>query len=130
MKKLLGMALVAISIGLFSFQVAISIEDVISAMRVGNASKLSEYFDARVDVSLPGRSDNYSKSQAEMILKDFFHSNKVRSFDVKHRGENKDGSLFCVGTLETSIGAYRAKFFMKNKAGDQVLQEIGFELMQ
>ncbi len=129
MKKTLGTALIVSSLFLVAFNQVLSIDDVISAMRTGNATRLSEYFDARIDVTLPGKSDNYSKSQAEMILKDFFSTNKVRSFEVKHRGENKDGSLFCVGTLVTQSGTYRTKFFMKQKGKEQLLQEIGFELI-
>lgn len=99
-------------------------------MRSGNANQLSRYFDTRVDISLPGKSDNYSKSQAEMILKDFFANNKVKNFQIKHRGENKDGSLFCVGTLQTTNGNFRTKFFMKQKGEQQVVQEMGFELIE
>lgn len=130
MKKLLGRTLVLFSVVLCSFSTLISIEDVISAIRLGDISRLSAYFDSRVDISLPGRSENYSRSQAELILKDFFHTNRIKSFEVKHKGENNDGSFFCVGTLQTSIGTYRAKIFLKNKSGDQVLQEFGLELIQ
>lgn len=130
MKKHLGLAALAFSLFLVSFaSYYYSIDDVVTAMRSGDANQLSRYFDTRVDVSLPGKSDNYSKSQAEMILKDFFTSNKVKNFQIKHRGENKDGSLFCVGTLQTNNGNYRTKFFMKQKGEQQVVQEIGFELI-
>lgn len=124
------MTLLLFSLVLFSFINNVSIENVISAIRLSNAAKLSEYFDARVDITLPGKSDNYSKSQAELILKDFFQQNRVKSFDIKHKGENADGSFFCVGTLETNIGSYRTKIFLKNKSGAQVLQEFGLELIQ
>lgn len=131
MKKHLGLAALAFSLFLVSFaSYFYSIDDVVAAMRSGDASQLSRYFDNRIDISLPGKSDNYSKSQGEMILKDFFTSNKVKSFQIKHRGENKDGSLFCVGTLQTSNGNYRTKFFMKQKGEQQVVQEIGFELVE
>jgi hypothetical protein len=131
MKKHLRLAMIAFSLFLVSFTAFYySIDDVVTAMRSGNANQLSRYFDNRVDISMPGKSDNYSKSQAEMILKDFFASNKVKNFQIKHRGENKDGSLFCVGTLQTSNGNYRTKFFMKQKGEQQVVQEMGFELVE
>ena len=98
-------------------------------MRSGNANQLSKYFDSRVDISLPGKSDNYSKSQAEMILKDFFNNNEVKSFQVKHKGE-QNGSQFCIGLLQTSTGNYRTKFFMKQKGDQQVVQELGFDITE
>lgn len=131
MTNKLRLATIVFSLFLVSFtSYYYSIDDVVSAMRSGNANQLSRYFDTRVDISLPGKSDNYSKSQAEMILKDFFANNKVKNFQIKHRGENKDGSLFCVGTLQTSNGNFRTKFFMKQKGEQQVVQEMGFELIE
>ncbi|WEK36439.1 MAG: DUF4783 domain-containing protein [Candidatus Pseudobacter hemicellulosilyticus] len=126
MKKYLGLATIALSLFLVSFAPFITIDDVVTAMRGGNASQLSKYFDSRVDISLPGKNDNYSKSQAEIILKDFFTSNGVKNFQVKHKGE-QNGSQFCIGTLQTKNGNFRTKFFMKKKGDQQVVQEIGFE---
>ncbi|MFT3825727.1 MAG: DUF4783 domain-containing protein [Chitinophagaceae bacterium] len=130
MKKSLGFATMILSLFLVSFTPDYySIDDVITAMKSGNASQLSKYFDARVDISLPGKNDNYSKSQAEMILKDFFSTNEVKSFQVKHKGE-QSGSQFCIGVLQTRNGNYRTKFFMKQKGETQVVQELVFELVE
>ena len=52
-------------------------------MKSGNISQLSRFLDTRVDISLPEKSDTYSKSQAEMIIRDFFNTNVVRNFLVK-----------------------------------------------
>lgn len=123
----MGFALVLVSLSLSSYKPLYSIEEVVSAMRSGNAGQLSKYFDNRVDISLPSKSDNYSRSQAEMILKDFFNSNEVRNFQVKHKGENSDGSQFCIGLLQTRSGNFRTKLYMKQKGDRQVLQEIGFQ---
>jgi hypothetical protein len=129
MKKHLGFATIALSLFLVSFTPFYSIDDVVTAMRNGSASQLSKYFDARVDISVPGKSDNYSKSQAELILKDFFASNEVKGFQVKHKGK-QNGSEFCIGVLQTRNGDYRTKFFMKKKGESQVVQELGFETME
>src|SRR5688500_20408092 len=95
MKKHLGFATIALSLFLVSFTPFYSIDDVVTAMRNGNASQLSKYFDTRVDITVPGKSDNYSKSQAELILKDFFSSNEVKNLQVKHKGK-QNGSEFCI----------------------------------
>ena len=129
MKKYLGFAMVAISLVLVSFTPLYSIDDVVAAMKTGNATQLSKYFDNRIDLSLPGKSDNYSKSQAEMILKDFFANNTVKNFVVKHKGE-QNGSQFCIGLLQTKNGNFRTKFFMKQKGDQQVVQELGFEVTE
>ncbi|HLA52998.1 MAG TPA: DUF4783 domain-containing protein [Flavitalea sp.] len=126
MKRLMGTALASAALFLVSFTPSYSIEQVLDALRAGNASQLAKYFDSRVDISLPNKSDNFSKNQAEMILKDFFASNEVKSFQVKHKGEN-NGSQFCIGLLQTKNGNFRTKLYMKQKGSEQVVQEIAFQ---
>lgn len=128
MKTSPGIALMAFSLFLTSFSLTYSIDEVAAAMRTGNASEISKFFDTRVDLSFPDKTDNYSKSQAEMILKDFFTSNQVKGFQIKHKGENKDGSQFCIGLLQTKTRDYRIRLYLKKKGEAQVLQEIVFQL--
>jgi len=111
---------------LSSFTLSVGIDDVIAAVRTGNASMVAKYFDNSVEISMPDKSNSYSKSQAELVLKDFFASNPVKSFEIIHKGENA-GSQYCIGTLQTKNGAYRTTIFMKQKGDGQVLQELRFE---
>ena len=104
----------------------LEMDDVVIALKSGNASKLSKYFDTRVDIGLPDKSDNYSRTQAEMVIKDFFGSNGVRNFELKYKSE-KGGSKYCVGTLQTRAGNYRTTLFMKQKGDKQYLQDISFQ---
>lgn len=122
----MGWVLAFLSVLTLSIRPIYSVEEVVLALKSGNASQLARYLDDRVDLSLPGKSDNYSKAQAEMILKDFFSTNPVRDFQVKHKGES-NGSEFCFGVLITRNGNYRTKLYMKHKGELQVLQEIGFQ---
>lgn len=127
MKNFLPLVLVTLSFLVTSFKPIYSIEEVVTAMRTGDANQLSKYFDDRIDIQLPTKSENYSRAQAEMILRDFFSSNAVKNFQVKHTGEN-NGAQFCIGLLQTKNGNYRTKLYMKQKGERQVLQEIGFQL--
>jgi hypothetical protein len=99
------------------------IDDVISAMKSGNASGVTKYFDSYIDITMPDKSSNYSKSQGELILKDFFSNSGVRSFEVKHKGNNDNGD-YCIGTLQTKNGSYRATVYMRLKGNKQVIQDI------
>ncbi len=122
----MGLAVIAVSLVLFSFKPFFNIDEVAIAIRSGDVSQLSGYLDNRVDISLPDKSDTYSKSQAEMIIRDFFTTNRVQTFQVKHKGENA-GSEFCIGILKTSTGDFRTTLFMKLKGDRQMLQELRFQ---
>ncbi|MFT3908823.1 MAG: DUF4783 domain-containing protein [Ferruginibacter sp.] len=117
--------LIAVSLLLSSFTIS-PIDEIIAALKAGNASQIAKYFDNTVEIALPDKSNSYSKSQGEMILKDFFSNSPVKSFEVLHRGENS-GSQYFIGTLVTANGTYRTTIFMKQKGDKQTLQEIRFE---
>jgi len=77
---------------LVSFRPDYSIDDITGAMRSGNINKLSRYLDSRVDISLPEKSDTYSKSQAEMVLKNFFTTHQPKGFTMAHQGASPEGA--------------------------------------
>ncbi len=121
--------LLAGSLALFSSFVAqnSSIDAVISALRSGNSSQLSDYFDDKVELTLPDKSDSYSKAQAQLIVKDFFSNNGIKGFDLKHKGGDAQGAPFCIGTLKTGAGNFRTNVFMRIKNGKEVVREIRFQ---
>jgi hypothetical protein len=102
------------------------LDEVISALNSGNATELSRYVDDNIEIGLPDKTDTYSRAQALMIFRDFFASNGVRSFQVKHQGDN-GGRQFCIGTLTTRTGPYRTTVFMTTKNGKQLVKEIRFQ---
>ena len=111
---------------LFSFTNPFNIDEVIGGMRSGNASQVARYFDNTVEISMPDKSNTYSKSQAEVMLKDFFSNNPVKGFEIIHKGEN-GGSQYCIGTLTTRSGSFRTTIYMKLKNDKQLLEEIRLE---
>ncbi len=124
--KAIFTSLLAVSMVMMSsFAQPGSIDEVISAMRSGDASGISKYFDDNVELALPVKSDNYSKAQAQIILKDFFGNNGVKGFELKHKGDSPGGH-YCIGTLQTRSGNFRAHVFMKMKGNREVVKEIRF----
>lgn len=126
MKKIITLVCVGAFFFFSAFQNTTNMDDVISALRSGNASQLAKYVDDNIEIALPSKSDNYSRSQAVVILQDFFENKGVKSFDVKFKGEN-GGSQYCIGTLQTRSGNYRTTFFLANRNGKHLLKEIRFQ---
>lgn len=126
MRKIVFLSMVAFAFSLCSFKPIAGLDEVIVALRTGNAQEFAKYIDDNIEISLPDKSDNYSKSQAVMVLKDFFNNNGVTGFEVQFKGEN-GGSQFCVGKLSTRSGSYRTTVFMKTKQGKQLVKEIRFQ---
>ena len=109
-----------------AFRPITGLEDVINALKNGDAQELSKYVDDNIEISLPGKSDSYSRSQALVILQAFFTNNGVKTFEVKFKGDN-GGSQYCVGTLQTRSGNFRTTFLLTNRNGKQFVKEIRFQ---
>ena len=127
--KGVGISVAALSLVLVSFRPVYTLDDITYAIRLGNAGELSRYLDNRVDISLPEKSDSYSKIQAEMIIRDFFSTNGVRNFVVRKMGYS-GSTEYCVGVLQTRNGDYRTTLFIRQKGDRQLLQELRFQINQ
>ena len=114
---------------LSSFKQQSNIDEVIGALRAGNSTQLSGYFDDNVELTLPDKSDSYSKAQAQLIVRDFFNNNGIKGFELKHKGDSPGGH-FCIGTLQTSAGNFRTNVFMKTKNSREVVKEIRFQAIE
>ena len=126
MRKIIFLSTVVIAFLLTAFKPIAGLDDVINALKTGNAQELSKYIDDNVEISLPNKSDNYSRAQSVMVLKDFFNNNGVTGFEVQFKGENGSGQ-YCIGNLKTRSGVYRTTVFMRTKNNKQVIKEIRFK---
>lgn len=104
-----------------------SFDKIASAFREGNASAIAAYFESNVEITIKNNGNSYSKNQAEMLLKNFFTSNKPSGFSVAHEGTSPEGSKYFIGNLSTSTGTYRTYVYAKSSGGSFIIQEIRIE---
>jgi hypothetical protein len=126
MKQIFTTFLLSAMLLLSSFKAQQGIDEVVSAIKSGNATELAKYLDDNVELTLPEKYDTYSKAQALVILKDFFSNNKVKGFELKHKGTSPGGN-FAIGTLQTSSGNFRTNIFMRTSKGKDLVNEIRFQ---
>ena len=131
MKKVISkFAMLLGLIAMFSFIAQSSnLDEVIGALKDGKASELGKYLDDTVELTLPEKSNNYSKAQAVLVLKDFFDNNEVKTFEVKHKGD-QNGGQYCVGTLQTKSGNYRTTVFMEVRDNKDYVKAIRFQSVE
>jgi hypothetical protein len=91
-----------------------------NAITNANAKDLASVFASSISLSLPGIDGIYSKSQAEMILKDFFVNNKPVSFKIKHSGQSREGARYSIGKMLTANKVFNIYYLMKD-SGTQTL---------
>ena len=100
--------------------------DIVSATRAGSASDLAKYFNNNIELVIPQKSGIFSKSQAEMVLKDFFTQNPPDGFKIIHEGSRQNAS-FAIGNYTTGSNVYRISFLTKKEKGNLLIHQLRIE---
>jgi hypothetical protein len=107
-----------------------ALEDMVNYVRGGDVGAMSKFFDDIVTVTMQSNQSAYSKTQAEMVLKDFFAKNTVKEFVVMQNGTApNNNSRYAIGNLVTSSGNFQLYILLKLRTSDNsfVLKEMRFE---
>jgi hypothetical protein len=104
-----------------------TLESITTAIQAGNAKQLAQFFDNNVDITVYNKEEMYSRTQAELVIKDFFAKNPPSSFKIIHKGASSQGSEYAIGTLVTAVGSFRTYIYIKQKGSSYLIQEIRFE---
>ena len=67
------------------------INNVRSSIKAGSSKELSNYLSDMVSLKIDGVQSNYSKTQAEYVLKDFFDKYRPSDFQYVHQGASEGG---------------------------------------
>ncbi len=134
MKKFLFPVIIVLIVGIFPVNMLIAnygniSQEVTQAIRRGSSRDLAHHFGSNVDLAVPGNDGTYSKTHAEIIIRNFFSDNRPDSFTINHQGSSRDGSLYVIGTYETTQNkSYRTYFLIKKVSDNYFIHQLQFEL--
>lgn len=97
-----------------------TIRDIGTALQAGSSKELINFCNKTVEIKINSESSNYSKTQAEVILKEFFLKNPPKEFNYIHQGSSPEGLKYTIGRYTYEGGAFRVVMFIK-KIGDKYL---------
>ena len=103
------------------------IKDVVQSIKTTNAKKLAGFFNSTIDLELEDIDGSYSKTQAEIIIRDFFKKSPLKSFTLNHQGSSDDGSKYIIGTYKTTGKEYRVYILLKPQNNKLLIHELQFE---
>ena len=101
-------------------------QDIISALKSGNAKELAESFDNSVEITIGEQISTTNKRNGEELLRRFFTEAGVKNFQLIHKS-GSSSSQYYIGNLTTTSGIYRTTVFIKQKGKNSLIQEIKFE---
>ncbi len=105
--------------GMSAFAMNTSFDEVVknasTALKESNAKKLAAIFDNSVNLSVKRDEGAFTKFQAELLLNDFFRTNKVDELNEMQRANSSTAS-FVVFSLKANSTNYRVfiKFVQTN----------------
>ncbi|GAB4326094.1 MAG: hypothetical protein Kow00127_18870 [Bacteroidales bacterium] len=98
------------------------------ALNKMDAQLLAGWFNDRVDLETGSTTGNFSRNQAEVIMKEFFRDNPVSDFKLNHKGSSDGGSRYMVGSYLTRKGSRFRVYILLKKAGEELkIFEMQFE---
>ena len=100
--------------------------DIKQAFRNGDAKKLTNYVGSTLELSVPGNESIYSKSQALMIIQNFFTKYPPSNFVILHQG-GKVSSKYAIGNLTSGDKTFRVTFLLKIKENQVILHQLRIE---
>ena len=103
------------------------VNEITNAIGKMDAGKLAVYFGTTIDLEINETNNNYSKTQAEIILRDFFKNNPVISFTLNHQGDSDDGSKYFIGTYKTASKNFRVYGLLKKENDKLVIRQLQFD---
>ena len=96
------------------------------ALKAGSAKDLVKFMNNNVEMVILDKEGIYSKSQAEMILRDFFSKNQPKKFSLMHQG-GKAESKYGIGDLTTGTQTFRIYFLLKTTNGKSLIHQFRIE---
>jgi hypothetical protein len=96
------------------------------ALKAGSSKEMVKYFYKTTDLDFDGNNSSYGKTQAEVVLKEFFKNNPPVDFKIIHQGASKAGSPYVIGQYTFENGSYRVWIRLKEQGEDYQVHAMSF----
>lgn len=102
------------------------INNVRSSIKAGSSKELSNYLGDMISLEIDGVQSNYSKTQAEYVLKDFFKKYPPNDFQYVHQGASEGGLKYAIGRYSYEGGSFRVVLRSKVVNGSYKVSSLDF----
>ena len=92
-------------------------------IRLGDADRLSAWFDDNLEISILSKSSDSSRSQSLRIIKTFFSNYNPREFDITHTA-GRSNMKYALGRLNAGGEIFEVTIFVSCKDDSYRIQQI------
>jgi hypothetical protein len=104
------------------------IDPIISAIQDGSSSELAKFFNPSISLNINGKQGDYSKNQAEIVLRDFFKKNPPLEFSLVFKNENLNSVSSYIGEYDCGQGSY--KVFIRVSQTESTFRIYGLDFVK
>jgi len=102
------------------------INNVKLALKTGSSKELIKCFNQNVELNFDGVKSNYSRTQAEFVLRDFFKKYAPVDFQYIHQGASPQGFKYAIGKYTYNNGSFRVWILFKHAEGKYYADTMDF----
>ena len=102
------------------------INNIRAALKAGSSKEFVKNFNTMVELNFEGEKSNYSKSQSELVLKEFFKKYPPTDFQYIHQGSSKQGLTYVIGKYTFESGSFRVWILIKKFGENYLVDSIDF----
>lgn len=126
MKNVLHICIILL---LFSFSVTgqVPTQDIVSHISNGDAAALSDHFNQTLDIGLPDKDQDYSKTQGQRVVKEFFEKFPPSKFTLEQEGEMKAGNHFLIGDYHSGDKQFQVYVLFTEKESKWFITKFKIE---
>ncbi len=101
-------------------------EGISKSINEGDCKELARFFNNNIELMILDNEDVYSKSQAELIMKDFFSKYPPAEFVIVHEG-GRETSRYAIGRLVTEKTVFRLYFLLQKLEDNFFIHQMRIE---
>ena len=95
-------------------------------IEAGDAEKLSAWFADNLELDITGSVNSCTRSQAKLIMKNFFNNNTPKKFTIIHKSGRPPMS-YAVGSLSAGAEKFRVIIYVRTDDGKNSIQQLRIE---
>lgn len=99
-------------------------EEITLSIKAGSSKELSSIFENNVELNINGNEGDYSKNQAELIIRDFFKKFPPVDFDIVHKGKSGNQINYFIGTYKSTGSNFRMLIKCKSVKGENRIYSL------
>lgn len=110
-----------------SMQSSIPFSSIEKAFAANNAGEITALGKEKILLNVLGKEGAYSKSQANLVLKDFFTKKPGNTFKFIFKSKESSDGSFAIGNYESKAETFRVTIHFKKEGSDFKIESLAIE---